>query len=247
MLIKIWRIIKKKLNFFLSLINTLSQFDNREQEVLILNMPEWYSYYQYNFYFRCLRLIVMLMLCSTWYHTYILEIIKHICNQYNITLLQNLSLDKCLSGYSLMVMVCIFFLFVHCLFNALIRIYFLKKIVKNSPISFAQCISTGLRICRYSIGFTGLLLGIPGIDYVFEKNGQIPPLRGFYMKRQIDFFGANEVNCAITEGYKLPKKGIIRKSLSVLQDYTQNKEVIANTAYNNEKTTESVLNALKNK
>lgn len=95
-----------------------------------------------------------------------------------------------------------------------------------------QCISTGLRICRYSSYGVGLLLGIPGIDYVFEMNGHIRPLRGFYLKRHIQFFGANEVNCALSEGKKMSQTGLVSNSLGVLQEYTENRERIANTAFN---------------
>lgn len=224
------------LNLLKLLINItykLRQLDNCEQEVLIAKMPIWYSRYQYGFISRCIRLIAILISCSTWYHSSILQLISSICKKYNIIIFDELNFDKYLSGYAFLVIFCITFLFVHCLFNALIRIVFFKNIVKNSPISITQCISTGFSICRYSAGFAGLLLGVPGIDYVFERNGQIPPLRGFYMQRQIEFFGANEINCAITEGSKLPKIGIIRRGLSMLQDYTQNKEIIANTAYIN--------------
>lgn len=80
--------------------------------------------------------------------------------------------------------------------------------------------STGLRICRYTSFGVGLLLGVPGIDYVFEMNGHIRPLRGFYLKWHIQFFEANEVNCGLSEGKKMSKIGLISSSLSALQDYT---------------------------
>jgi len=115
-----------------------------------------------------------------------------------------------------------------------------------------QCVSTGLRICRYTSFGVGLLLGVSGIDYVFEKNGHIPLLRGLYLKRHIQFFEANEVNCGLSEGKKISKTGLISRGLSTLQDHTENREKIANntfnTARNNNVTniTEVVVEALKN-
>jgi len=245
------KILKYLLYVFLSIILKLRQLDNHEQQILINNLPAGYSRYQYGFFYRCVRLAAILIICSTWYHIWIIKIITNLCNKYDIKILFTISIDKYLSFYGFLVMLCIGFLFLHCLFNVLIRIIFFKHIVKNSPISVTQCISTGFKICRYSAGFTGILLGVPGIDYVFERNGQIPPLRGFYMERQIKFFGANEVNCAITEGTKLSKEGIIRRGLSILQDHTQNKEKIANTAFINTEPgsnpTETVILALKQK
>lgn len=175
-------------------------------------------------------------MCSTWYHTYLLAFFKKI--NFNITFL--ISAEMLLSIYGILIFFSIIFLFFHCLFNLIIRIYFFKKIVKNSPISFTQCISTGMRICRYGSYVFGALIGIPGVDYVFESNGQVRPLRGFYMKRQINFFEANSINCAISEGEKLPKDGILKSSIRYLQDNTERQESIANSAYNSAKDQQNV-------
>lgn len=117
------------------------------------------------------------------------------------------------------------------MFNIIIRIIFFKKIVKNSPISIGQCIATAFRICRYGSYGVALLVGIPGIDYAFERNGHIPPLRGYYIKQHIQYFGANEINCAITEGEILSKEGIIDTIISNQQEYTRKQEMRINSAY----------------
>jgi len=154
----------------------------------------------------------MLIVASTWYHKYISQFLKHLD--------LNIFFDKgiCLSIYG--------GLFFHAFLNVIIRIYFFKKIVKNSPISWSQCVSTGLRTCQYGAMGIGLLVGI---DYLFE---------------------ANETNCALPNGEKLPKEGIFSRAISHLQDYTESKEIKANSVYNQFKhepnVTERVLKELRN-
>lgn len=73
----------------------------------------------------------------------------------------------------------------------------------------------------------GLLVGI---DFLFESNGHIR--RRFYMERHIQFFEANETNCTLPNGEKLPKEGILSRAISHLQDYTKSKEIKVNSVYN---------------
>ena len=219
-------------NFFITLIKKLRDLENKEQAVLISNLPRWYVIYQYNFYFRLFRLIAVMLIASAWHGSLIIKII----NSLNLNfLIKNISTETFLSVYGVLFFFCLIFLFLHCVFNMIIRILYFKKIVKNSPISIAQCISTGLRICRYGSYGIALFIGIPGIDYAFERNGHIPPLRGYYIKQHIKYFGANDVNCAITEGVSLSKEGLFDTILSHQQDYARQQELKINSAYNEAK------------
>lgn len=217
---------------FLKVINKLRELENKEVDVLIKNMPSWYVKYQYNFFSRLLRLCALIVIASTWY----LPMIEKLCQVLNLNLLfKIISSEEFLSIYGILFIICVIFLFCHCIFSMAIRIIFFKKIVRNSPISIAQCISTGFRICRYGAYGVGLFVGIPGIDYAFERNGHIPPFRGYYMKHHISYFGANNINCAITDGDQLPKEGIIKTFISNQQEYTIERENIANKMYQSSK------------
>ena len=223
-------------NIFKLFVLKLRQLDERETTVLVNNMPEWYLKYQYGLFSRCCRVIACFLMCSTWYNTYLLAFFKKI--NFNIIFL--ISAEMLLSIYGILVFFSLIFLFFHCIFNVIIRIYFFKKIVKNSPISFAQCISTGMKVCRYSIYGLGVIFGVPGVDYLFESNGHVRPFRSFYMKRQIEFFEANSINCALSEGEKLTKDGILKSSIRYLQDKTEWQEIIVNSAYNSAKDQQNV-------
>ena len=205
---------------FKNYINKLRELENKEFEILIKNMPGWYAKYQYGLLSRILRVSALLITASPWYIFIISKYIKF--NAINI--------ENYLAIYSVIYVFGIIFLFLHCFLNVIIRIIFFKKIVQNSPI--AQCVTTGLRVCRYTAYGVGLLIGVPGIDYAFERNGHIPPLRGYYMKQHIRFFGANSVNCAITEGEQLTKDGILNTLVSNQQEYTRQREILANNEYN---------------
>nr|YP_010576304.1 hypothetical protein OYV93_mgp21 [Thecamoeba quadrilineata]UZN43841.1 hypothetical protein [Thecamoeba quadrilineata] len=242
----------KILYYIKKYIYWIRQFDEKEQQVLIQKMPSWYVSYQYGLFSRICRFFAMCFVALIFQHVWILELLN---NYYNLNfILTYIDKNSILIIYNILNGISVIFLFLHCVFHSIIRILFFPTIVKNSPVSMKQCFVTGFRICRYGAGALAVTLGVPGIDYCFEQNGHVAALKGTYINRHIQFFGANTTNCAVSTGDTFTKEGIFNSTLLKGQEYTLYKEKIANNAFNNaqnqgmdkEETTRFVLEALRN-
>lgn len=221
--------------FFKLCKNSLMQLREREHLVLQQQMPVWYSYYQYSFVSRVSRFISLCFIANLF------NCIALLSNYFNFNfnfnfVLQIVSSNNILILYTTLTFFLIILYILHCIFNVIIRIIFFKKIVKQNKISWKQCFITVFSICRYILGAFGLLIAIPGVDYYFQENGFIPPLKGVYMKGQINFFGANATNCcSMSEGEIITKQGPISNRIAALQEHTLTTEKIAHNAFNEAK------------
>lgn len=241
---KIWYYAKKPSIYLNSL--------NEKEEYIFINKIPGYRWYQFSIISRIIRFCAIVLVGTVFHTIWISSLIK--LKYYDFSYMFNfLNKDILISIYGTSVFFSLIFLWLHCLFHVIIRIVFFKAIVKNNPLSIAQCISTVFKACRYTIGFFALTLGIPGVDYVFEANNNVAPLKGFYIKRHIQFFDANATNCSISEESTLSHKDILKKNINQLQNYTLYSETIAQNAYNTaqnagmsrKETTEYVLEALR--
>lgn len=86
-------------NLFLSWINLLRSLEEKESLILIKNLPRWYYTFQYSFFFRACRLLAMLVIASSWYHIYILQLIVYCGKKLNISFVIQNNVELYLSIY----------------------------------------------------------------------------------------------------------------------------------------------------
>ena len=74
-----------------------------------------------------------------------------------------------LTGFCVAIFISALFLFCHCLFHIIMRIIFARQICRNNPWSLVKCVTLGFKVCMYSISAVSLAVGVPSIDYAFER------------------------------------------------------------------------------
>lgn len=72
-------------DLFLNWIKLLRSLEEKEALILVNNLPKYYYTYQYSFFSRFCRLMAMLVIASSWYHIYILQLITYCKKKFNIS------------------------------------------------------------------------------------------------------------------------------------------------------------------
>jgi len=198
-------------------------------------MPSWYVIYQSSLLGRVVRFITMLFVVSI-YHTKTLIILLNKVFGISLVFLESVFYnEKWIILYTGLVLISIVFLFLHCILHVFIYIFLFPKICKNSPWNIVKSILLILRISAYSISAISLVLGIPGIDYVFDLFGQIPPLRWTYSRRIIWLLGLNEINSSIPVGELMQPTNSIKRIIRLSQNATLEDAYYLNQEYNKRK------------
>jgi len=197
-------------------------------------MPNWVFNYQYGIFGRVIRVIALFLATSLWQTGNYLDFIsklKIISKEHQFMVFNVVYSQEFTVYYGLAGILSIVFLSMHCIFWAIFIIYNFRALCKNSPWNLGKCAIFGIKLCGYVSAAAGLAIGVPGVDYLFENAGQVPPLRWTYAKRHISFFGSNEKNCGIVEGEIVKPNTMLKRIIRRGQEWTLAENATSHAEY----------------